>query len=181
MAFKRIPGISVKFKTACDELNRLTGKIGWFESAVYPDGTPVAYVATIQEFGSPGQGIPARPFMRSTVAEKEAEWAGLMAKGANAVLQGRISAHEAMDEITQQAAGDIRRTISQLSSPALSNVTVELRRRRRSGETIIGKTVGDAAKAANSAFFKPASQSEAKPLVDTGILIASLTSVVEDQ
>lgn len=181
MAFKRIPGISVQLKTACEELNKLTGKIGWFESAVYPDGTPVAYVATIQEFGSPEQGIPARPFMRSTAAEKEAEWKGLMAKGATAAMAGKISAKDAMEQLAGRAAGDVRRAISQLSSPALSNVTVELRRRRRSGETIIGKTVGDAAKAANSAFFKPASQSEAKPLVDTGILIASLTSVVEDQ
>ena len=42
-------------------LAKIEGKVGWFESAEYPEGTPVAYVAAIQELGH-GK-IPPRPFM----------------------------------------------------------------------------------------------------------------------
>lgn len=178
---RKISGLSTTVKTACAQLNKLKGKVGWFESAHYPDGTPVAYVATIQEFGSQEQGIPERPFMRPTADEKAQEWKKTLGKAATAAMSGKISAKDAMEQIAGRAAGDVRRVISRLSAPALSNVTIELRRRRNKGEKITGKTVGEAAKAANSAFFKPASKTEAKPLVDTGILIASLTSAVEDQ
>lgn len=181
MAVKRIPGISVQVKTACEALNKLTGKVGWFETAVYPDGTPVAYVATIQEFGSPEQGIPPRSFMRPTADEKAQKWKTTFGKAATAAMSGKISAEDAMEQIAGRAAGDVGRAISRLSAPALSNITIELRRRRKKGEKITGKTVGDAAKAANSAFFKPASKTEAKPLVDTGLMLQTLTSVVEDQ
>ncbi len=37
-------------------------QVGWFESAKYDDGTPVAGVAAIQEFGSAKNRIPPRPF-----------------------------------------------------------------------------------------------------------------------
>lgn len=53
------------------------GKVGFFPSSKYEDGTPVAYVAIIQEFGSPEQGIPPRSFMRTTIAEKQNEWQGV--------------------------------------------------------------------------------------------------------
>lgn len=35
-----------------NELDNKQSKAGWFESSVYPDGTPVAYVAAIQEYGA---------------------------------------------------------------------------------------------------------------------------------
>jgi hypothetical protein len=46
-------------------------QVGFMENAdPYPDGTPVALVAAVQEFGSPSNGIPPRPFMRPAVAER---------------------------------------------------------------------------------------------------------------
>lgn len=58
------PG-TAKVLAAIKGLDGLEGKTGWFETARYPDGTAVAYVATIHEFGTPR--IPARPFMRPAV------------------------------------------------------------------------------------------------------------------
>ena len=162
MAVKRIPGISVQVKTACEALNKLTGKVGWFETAVYPDGTPVAYVATIHEFGKPEQGIKARSFMRPTASEKAQEWKGHLIKGANAALVGKISARQAMEMISQAAAGDVRKTISNITSPPLKPETVKARLR--------GKKQG-----------KVVSITAAKPLVDTGLMLQTLTAVVEDQ
>lgn len=51
-----------------------TLRVGFLENATYPDGTPVALVAAVQEFGSPANNIPARPFFRSMVKDKEGEW-----------------------------------------------------------------------------------------------------------
>ena len=56
-------------------------KVGFFESAKYPDGTPVAAVAAWNEFGTRGgrQGggwggpIPERPFFRNAIREFEDE------------------------------------------------------------------------------------------------------------
>ena len=36
-----------------DQIKKSKLEVGFFESAKYPDGTPVAYVAAIQEFGNP--------------------------------------------------------------------------------------------------------------------------------
>ena len=56
-------------------------KVGFFSTAVYPDGTPVAAVAAWNEFGTRGgrQGggwggpIPERPFFRNAIREFEDE------------------------------------------------------------------------------------------------------------
>ncbi len=39
--------------------------VGFFSSAKYPDGTPVAFVAVINEFGT--SRIPERPFFRNAI------------------------------------------------------------------------------------------------------------------
>jgi len=49
-------------------------KVGFMENATYPDGTSVALVAAVQEFGSPANNIPPRPFFRNMVAAKSGEW-----------------------------------------------------------------------------------------------------------
>ena len=51
-----------------------TLRVGFLENAKYPDGTPVAMVAAIQDYGAPGAGIPPRPFFRNMIADKQREW-----------------------------------------------------------------------------------------------------------
>ena len=48
--------------------------VGFLEGATYPDGTSVAMVAAIQNFGAPAAGIPARPFFSNMVKDKAPEW-----------------------------------------------------------------------------------------------------------
>ncbi len=134
-----------------DGFEGIEAKVGWFESAKYPDGTPVATVAMIHEFGAPGANIPARPFMRPTIADKGPEWNENIAKGIRAVLAGRTTADNVLTQVGMQAAGHIRQAISQVRSPALAASTIA--QRERNGRTD-------------------------QPLHDTGLMIATLTSIV---
>lgn len=146
-------------------------RAGWFPGAVYGDGTNIAYVAAIQEYGAPEVGIPARPFMRPAIAEHKAEWVKSLTEGVRASIQGSGSAESVLFAIGEQAASDIRAAIEEGSHQALSPVTVLLRKWRREGKTINKTMVLRAA----SAVARDPSLIEginADPLRDTGKLIA---------
>lgn len=113
------------------ELGQLEACAGWFDSAKYEDGTPVAYVATIQEFGSPAQGIESRSFQRVTLAAKQEEYGELMGKGARAVMAGKLTARKMLDAFGLQVAGDMRKTIAEGDFKGLSDSTIRARARRR--------------------------------------------------
>lgn len=136
-----------------------TAKVGWFDSARYDDGTPVAYIAAIQEFGVPEKNIPPRPFMRPTVSEQQETWSKLAESGARSVLKGNTDIHNVMTKIAGKAASDIQTTITKVTSPALNPKTVAARLRKRAD----GKTVGNLT----------------KPLVDSGLMLASVTFKVD--
>lgn len=158
------PGIA-SLTVALRELHGLEAKVGWFESARYKDGTPVAYVAAIHEFGAVtrlakaaeayqagGQGakpvvIPPRPFMRPTVAAKSQAWIDLLGQGAKASLTGGPRPRDVLEMVALRAAGDIAKTIRSIQTPPLSPLTVARKGHR-------------------------------KPLVDTGQMIQSLTGAV---
>jgi hypothetical protein len=55
-------------------------RVGFLENAKYPDGTPVAAIALIQDMGAPGAGIPPRPFFRNMIAAKQGEWPAAIAR-----------------------------------------------------------------------------------------------------
>lgn len=59
-------------KVAAASLDGHTLIVGVQEGATYPDGTSVAFVAGLHEFGSPGGKVPARPWMRPVMdAERD--------------------------------------------------------------------------------------------------------------
>lgn len=103
-------------------LDGFEGKVGWFETAHYPDGTPVAYVATIHEFGT--SKTPARPFMRPAVQDHGDEWIESLAQGVAASLRGGPSPEQVLEIVTLQAAGDVAQKIQAVTSPALAPVTI---------------------------------------------------------
>jgi hypothetical protein len=148
-------------EVALKNLEGKVGKVGWFEKSKYPDGTQVAYVATIQEYGYPAHNIPPRPFMRPTILNKRNEWVKIAESGAKAVIKGDQAIDSVIEAIGLKAAGDIRKTISLIWTPPLSPRTIQARLNRRKNK----KTVGNLD----------------KPLVDTGIMLATLTNVVENE
>lgn len=170
MEIKRTPGNAAK---GYDEiLNGFTkvAKVGWVKKSAYPSGTPVAYVAAIQEFGSPVNNIPPRPFLRPTIAEKTQEWQVLFAKGAKAIIVGNETPHTVLEKIGAKAAGDVRRAISQITNPALAEKTILARINRNSKFSKIQRkfTVNEAL-------------NTTKPLIDTGIMLGTLTHTVEEE
>lgn len=113
------------------QLDRLESQTGWYSSSKYEDGTPAAYVATIQEFGSPQQGIPSRSFQRVTLDKNKDHYSVLTAKGVRGVVAGKISARKMYDAIGLQLAGDMRATIAAGNFKALADSTIAARARKR--------------------------------------------------
>jgi len=172
-----------KLKAALDRIPaQFEGKMvkagfGLLGRPVYEDGAPVAYVAAIQEYGAPARGIPARPFMKPALDAHKAEWGKTLGDGAKAVLHGQATAEQAFERTGLQMQGDIQAQIEATNSPPLSDVTLLLRKWRREGKKITGKTVGQAAvalKAGASTAGVPKT-----PLRDTGLLAASVTYLVD--
>ena len=98
-----------------------TLRVGFLEGATYPDGTPVAMVAAIQEFGAPRAGIPPRPFFRNMIARKSPEWPdaiGALLKANNYDLARTFA------QAGEAIAGQLRQSIVDTNSPALAESTV---------------------------------------------------------
>ena len=168
----------MKLKAVIERMKSLeeySAQAGWFESARYDDGTPVAKVAIWQEYGVPERSIPPRPFIRPTVDEKKGEWTKDAAQVVKGVLSGQIDAEHGMTVIAQKAAADIRQTISRVDSPPLSPITLLLRQWRKEGKEITGRTVGEAARAVDCG--ERAEGVSSQPLNDTGYMIATLTGL----
>lgn len=156
---KRVKGAgSDKLKIAIADLGKKVGKVGWFSTSHYPDGTPVAYVAAIQEYGY--KSIPPRLGMRATADQKRDEWSKIAESGAKAILAGTTSPQSVMELLGLKAAGDMRKHISTVTSPPLMPSTIRQRLSKKSNKKAVGSLT--------------------KPLVDTGILLGTLTNTVED-
>ena len=178
------------------ELDSRVAKAGWFSTAKYENGTPVAYIAAIQnqgvtinhpggtpyKIGANGMAvfvaknspeaarlpvtkphtivIPARPFMNLTIAREQANWFKLMGEGAVAIVEGKQTATSVMDGIGLKAAADIARSITLIVDPPLKASTIAARRRKMADRVTIGNLD--------------------KPLVASGIMLATVTHTVED-
>lgn len=181
-------------------LDRTSSRVGWFESSKYPDGTPVAYIGTIQEFGYAAGGIPPRPFFRPTITVQQIVWRGLALQAATGMIKGNRTAFQVFELLGLQAEGDVRKTISQITTPPLSLLTLMARKARHEhgkaskkeynkalkygpqrpmvGFKMTGKMLGQLARQQNAGPPDVSGVSN-KPLVDTRILINTLTSVTE--
>jgi hypothetical protein len=161
------------------ELNGIETKIGWFPSARYEDGTQVAGVAATQEFGS--GPIPPRPYFRPTIAEQKANWSNNAAQGAKAVLNGKLTGFQVMDGLGELAQEDVKETINQITSPPLSPITLELRAMKHKNPNlkITASVVRQVAAKVNLPGYQLASGTSDKPLIDSRLLITTLTHTTE--
>lgn len=156
-----------------------TVEIGWFEDTKYSDGTSVAMVAEVQEFGATinvtekmrgyfaangfplkkdkGQiVIPPRSFMRTTVDENQSEWKQHVKGDLAKTIENGGDTIKVLDRLGLEVKGDIQQKISSIQSPPLSGMTIEMRQRRKAN----GKTVGNLT----------------KPLVEEGIMLNTIQS-----
>ena len=168
-----------KLDVALKQLDGIETRVGWFPGAKYENGTPVAYVASVQEYGY--GPIPPRPFFRTTVVAEENAWRRYAAEGAKAVLKGGVSGHDVMDALGERAQEDVKETINQITSPPLSPVTLELRAMKHRDPTlrVTAATVGEAARHVKQPGYKLAAGTPTKPLIDTKLMLTTLTHVTE--
>lgn len=155
---KKSPGLEV-MKINLERMGSMKGKVGFFDSHKYPDGTSVAAVAEKNEYGAPEKGQPPRPFMRTTQESRKNDWVKWIKEQSANVALGKTSASNVLNTLVQAAAGDVRKTISDLVSPPLAESTIKARKSKLAN----GKTVGKLD----------------KPLVETGVMLASVTGIVE--
>lgn len=148
------PKIFDQINLRLKELGSKQGKVGWFESSRYGDGTPVAAIAAQNEFGNAEKNIPPRPTIRPAAIENQAKWESVAAQGANQILAGKAMSGEVMEKLTITAQNDILKNIAALTAPPLKESTLAKRRSRGNNST--------------------------KPLVDTRLEFNTLESVVED-
>lgn len=173
---KNIQGLRAKLvNLASAEL-----QVGWFEGTQYNDGTPVAGVAAVQEFGSASRAIPPRPFFRPTIAEQQGEWTKKTESILSRYIGGSLTSEQSLNVIGAMVVGDVQDKISTINSPKLSPVTIALRRLRDDGVQISGSLVGQVAQAiadGKTAKGELGDQTypNVKPLNDTGYMLATLT------
>lgn len=115
-----------RLQARLDQLGKQFGsakgvKAGFLEGATYPDGTPVATIAAIQDGGAPAVGIPPRPFMRNVIARNSPEWGALL------LTQIRLAGGDvdkALGKMGLIMAGQIRESIINTNEPALKPATI---------------------------------------------------------
>ena len=96
-------------------------KIGFLENSRYPDGTPVAQIAAIQNFGAPSRGIPPRPFFSNMIAKHGSEWGDDVAE---LLERTGYDAHAALELMGEHIEGQLRDEIIATNSPPLKPETI---------------------------------------------------------
>jgi len=130
----------------------LKAKAGFFPSAKYAEldgGEFVASIAFKNEYGSPLEHIPPRPFFRPAIAENKKAWSEIV----RLTLKRGGTIEDALETVGLQMQGDIRDALDDVTTPELSAYTIKMRQERGNSST--------------------------KPLNDSGYMRSQLTSVVD--
>jgi hypothetical protein len=148
-----------------------TLNVGFLENATYPDGTSVAMVAAIQEFGAPAVGIPPRPFFRNMIAAKSPGWAQSLG---NLAVNNDYDMEKTLGQMGEGLKGQLQQEIIDTNDPPLSPVTVMLRGMRSHDQNLVvtGKTVGEAAQRVDDGLTNYGASD--KVLDDSGHMINSV-------
>ena len=137
-------------------LARKRVSVGFFDTAKYPDGTPVAYVAAIQEFGHPEGNIPARPFFRSAIAKIKQAFVDNSRAGVLAALEGRIAPQAMLERLGMMGSSAVQESITDGNYEPLKQSTLDAKQSKK-------RTAGISS----------------KPLIDTAQMLQSVTYAVE--
>lgn len=147
-------------------------RIGFLEGATYPDGTPVAFVAAMNEFGHEGNfPAPPRPAFQNMIKNESPGWPAKMADLAKATSYNGKLVLQLMGE---DIAGALKESIINTNDPPLSQTTLILRKRFWTNPGDITASDVVAAQRAAASGEEGASGTQAKPLVWSGHELASV-------
>ena len=107
------------------------------------------------------KNIPPRSYLRVTIRKKRSVWQNFIKNAAKKIIAGEWTVEEALEAIGLKDAGDVRETITQIQEPPLAKATIAARKRRRANKKTTGLLT--------------------KPLIDTAIMLNSLTNVVKEK
>ncbi len=148
---KAFQQLDLRFK----ELQSKQVNVGWFADRIYPKtGIPVASIAAQNELGFEPKRIPPRPFMRPAFIDTQDKVREIANRGAIEILAGKSDATKVMNTIGLVVQAEVYKNITEVTTPILRPYTIAMRRSR--GNTSI------------------------KPLNDTGEMLGTLTSQVEN-
>lgn len=157
-------------------------QVGWFSSANYKEGLPVAQVAFWQEYGT--TKAPPRPFFRPAIDDNQNKWGALVESGVKAVIEGSATIDNVFNGLGLVVQADIKNAINS-DHQDLSPVTLALRNLRDNGYAIngslVGAVAGAVARGETGSGQLGAPSANTTPLNDTGIMMASLTYNIGDQ
>jgi hypothetical protein len=116
-----------KVDAALAELSRkitkaATLRVGFLEGATYPDGTPVALIAAVHNFGAPAAGIPPRPFFSNMVADKGGTWAPILA---NALKKWDYDSEAALTLLGEHVRDQVQQSIRDFVGVPLKPTTIQ--------------------------------------------------------
>jgi hypothetical protein len=97
-------------------------RVGFLEGATYPDGTSVALVASVQEFGSPAHNIPPRPFFRNMIAGNSADWPKTLA---TLLAHNHNDVELSLNQMGVVVADQLRQSILDLKDPPNAPATIK--------------------------------------------------------
>lgn len=101
--------------------NHGTLAVGFLEGATYPNGTPVAMIAAIQDFGAPSRGIPPRPFFRNMIAKRSPGWPKALAAFLKA---NNYDTQRSLDQMGELIADQLQQSIHETNTPPLAPATI---------------------------------------------------------
>lgn len=171
-----------KLKAKLAEISKRIGakrtlKVGFLEGATYPDenGTPVAQAAFWLNYGT--KSAPPRPFFTGMVAANSDAWGDKLGR---ILERNGWDIDKALKLMGEGIAGQLRDALINLDSPALSPVTLMLRRMLIDNPhlEITGAVVGEAA--ARVAAGESSEGASTKVGVRTGHMLASIDYEVEE-
>lgn len=99
-----------------------TLRVGFLEGATYPNGTPVAMIAAIQDYGAPSKGIPPRPFFRNVIAAGKNTWGKDLT---SILIAADYNARLALGRMGELIKGQIQTSINKGSFAPLKPATVK--------------------------------------------------------
>ena len=95
--------------------------IGFPSGGQYSDGTSVALVAAINEYGRPSIGQPPRPFFRNMIAEKSPEWPNTVKA---LLIANNYDAEKTLEQVGVVIKNQLQASIQEFTSPPLKPSTI---------------------------------------------------------
>lgn len=106
----RLGGMKALKKRA-QTLDLTSVKVGVPGSLNNPDGTSLAMIAAVHEFGNPAKGIPERSFLRGSILTNRKKYIAASKKLSFRVLSGDTTATQVYGLLGQAASDDVKQFI----------------------------------------------------------------------